>query len=118
MSGLPSSWTEQSSGKTLTEEETAFRRGFDHALGAVGTFVRYLTENDMRGPDGELDLLEVLSAFEEVSREFRMSRDAKRCYSQQVQNEVAERLGLRGAEPGPDASEKHRGAIEDETDEK
>jgi len=143
MSGLPLSWTEPTDKeKTLTEEERAFRRGFDHAISSVKMLVRYLAERDALGlngklpggelPDGKIGVSEVLFEFEAVSHEFRVSEEPKAWYSQQVRNEVAERLGIEvvGAEgetPGraePDSgdSEKQGGATSegapgDETDE-
>jgi len=91
MTQLPENQTDEDG--NLVEEEKAFRRGFHHAVGATSLFVRFLLKH-RRLEDSDLTVSDVLETFEEVAEDFRSDQKPRSWYSQQVQNEVAQRLGI------------------------
>jgi len=93
MTQLPENQTDEDG--NLVEEEKAFRRGFQHAIGAASRFIRFLLQH-RRLEDSDITVSDVLETFEEVAAEFRSDQKPRGWYSQRVQNEVAQRLGIRG----------------------
>lgn len=77
----------------LVEEEKAFRRGFHHAVGATSRFIRFLMKH-RNLEDSDLTVTKVLETFEEVADDFRSDQEPRGWYSQEIQREVAERLGV------------------------
>lgn len=91
MTQLPENQTDEDG--NLVEQEKAFRRGFHHAVGATSNFIRFLLKH-RRLEDSDISVSDVLETFEEVADDFRSDQKPRGWYSQQVQNEVAQRLGI------------------------